>query len=299
MELRHLRSFLAVAEGLNFTRAAQRLHVSQPALSAHIKELEAELGVALLDRNRRSVKLTPAGAAFQRDAADILNRLQQAERRVLQTARGEAGHLRIAFVASAATNLVPPIVLAFRRKYPEVTLELLNLRSVEQLPQLEEGTIDAGFLRLPIAHRRLEIIPIHKEPFVLVMPAGHPLASRPILRPQEARDEDFIAYGRRWAPGFFDLWLSIFQKFGFTPRITQETGEMGTLLSLVSAGAGIAVVPEGIAAKSGEAIVIRKLPPRSPLSEIGFASRSGDTNPLLARLRVLSRAMGKKASNTS
>lgn len=296
MEFRHLRSFLAVAEGLNFTRAAEILHLSQPALTAHIQQLESDLGVQLLDRNRRSVALTPAGAVFQRDAADILHRLVEAERRARQTARGEAGHLRIAFVASAATNLVPPIVLAFRRKYPAVTLDLMNLRSVDQIAQLEDAKIDAGFLRLPIAHRKLEIIPIHKEPFVLVLPAGHPLANKPLFALRDARDEDFLAYGRRWAPGFFDLWFGIFEKAGITPRIIQETGEMGTLLSLVSAGVGIAVVPAGLAAKSGEAIAIRSLPPRSPLSEIGLAVRSGDTNPLLAKLRDLSRAMGRKAS---
>ncbi len=130
------------------------------------------------------------------------------------------------------------------------------------------------------------------------MPAGHALASKPAFSLKDARNEGFLAYGRRWAPGFFDLWMSIFEKAGFTPKIVQETGEMGTLLALVSAGVGIAVVPGGIAAKSGESIVIRELPARSPLSEIGFAWRSGDDNPLLSRLRTLSRAMGRKASIT-
>lgn len=296
MELRHLKSFLAVAEGLNFTRAAELLHLSQPALTAHIQQLESDLGVQLLDRNRRSVKLTPAGAGFQRDAEDIVHRIHDAERRAQQTARGEAGNLRIGFVASAAISLVPSVVLAFRKKYPDVTLDLMNLRSVDQIAQLEEGSIDAGFLRLPISHEKLEIIPIHKEPFVLVMPPGHALAAKSELNPSDARNEEFIAYGRRWAPGFFDLWIEIFEQAGFTPNIVQETGEMGTLLSLVSAGVGIAVVPSGLATRSGEPIVIRKLPPNSPLSEIGFAFRSGDDSPLMGKLRSLSRTMGRKAS---
>lgn len=296
MELRHLRSFLAVAEGLNFTRAAEHLHLSQPALSAHIQQLEMELGVQLLDRNRRWVKLTPAGESFQRDAAAIHQMLLDAERRAQQVARGESGHLRIAFVASAAINLVPPIVLAFRRQYPAVTLDLLNLRSVDQIEQLEEGRLDAGFLRLPMEHKTLEIVPIHKEPFVLVMPAGHPLAQKPNFRVEDTEKEDFLAYARRWAPGFFDLWIGIFERSGFTPKIVQETGEMGTLLSLVAAGVGIAVVPSGLATKSSEAIAIRKLPPRSPLSGIGLACRFGDSNPLLAKLRTLARVMGRKAS---
>jgi DNA-binding transcriptional LysR family regulator len=298
MELRHLKSFLAVADGLNFTRAAQHLHVSQPALSAHIKQLEAEIGVLLLLRSRRSVVLTPAGESFQRDAAAIQQMLAEAERRAQRVARGEAGHLRIAFVASAAIDLVPAVVLAFRRQYPAVTLDLMNLRSVDQVTQLEEGRLDAGFLRLPMAPRNLEIIPIHKEPFVVVMPAGHRLLSKPEFHPQDAAAEDFLAYGRRWAPGFFDRWMSIFERAGVTPRIVQETGEMSTLLSLVSAGVGIAVVPRGIAASRTGNMGVRALPPRSPLSEIGLAMRTDEKNPLLARLRNLSHAMGRKASHS-
>lgn len=129
MELRHLKSFLAVAEGLSFTRAATQLHLSQPALTAHIQQLESDLGVQLFARNRRIVELTPAGTSLQRDAAAILEQLHQATVRAQRVARGEAGQLRIGFVASAATSLVPAIVLAFRRRYPEVVLDFLNVRS--------------------------------------------------------------------------------------------------------------------------------------------------------------------------
>jgi DNA-binding transcriptional LysR family regulator len=298
MELRHLRSFLAVAEGLSFTRAAAQLHLSQPALTAHIQQLESDLGVQLFVRNRRSVELTPAGSSLREDAATVLRTLEEATLRTQRVARGEAGELRIGFVASAASRLVPAIVLAFRRRYPEVVLNLLNVRSAEQIPQLEMGQLDAGFLRLPAADAHLEITPIHKEPFVLVMPKGHRLEAVEALHPREARGEEFLAYGRRWAPGFFDCWTGIFERAGFTPRITQETGEMSTLLALVAAGAGIAVVPRGLAIRSGEQITTRPLPARSALSEIGFATRLNDANPLLQRLRTLSRGMGRKFSDS-
>lgn len=298
MELRHLRSFLAVAEGLNFTHAAALLHLSQPALTAHIQQLESDLGVQLFVRNRRSVELTAAGRSFREDAAALLLKLEQAATRAQRVARGQAGELRIGFVASAATRLVPAIVLAFRRKYPEVVLHLLNVRSTEQITQLETGTLDAGFLRLPAADAELEITPIHKEPFVLVVPAGHRLAESPQLNLAETRNEDFIAYARRWAPGFFDRWTSLFERAGFTPRITQETGEMGTLLALVAAGAGIAVVPRGLTVQGSQQIVARPLPGRQVLSEIGLATRIHDANPLLARLRTLSRGMGKRYSDS-
>lgn len=294
MALRHLRSFLAVAEGLNFTRAAERLHVSQPALSAHIQELELDLGILLLERNRRSVKLTPAGEAFKEDAAAVLRSLAEAERRAQLVAKGEAGNLRIGFVASAALHLVPSIVIEFRKLHPSVTLDLLNLRTVDQITKLEEGTLDAGFLRLPVIHRKLDVLPIHKEPFVVVLPAGHPLASKDGFNPLDVQKEDFLAYGRRWAPHFYDRWVSIFERVGFTPRIVQETGEMSTLLSLVAAGIGIAVVPRGLAEKSGQPIVIRRLPARSPASEIGVAFSSGNTNPLVTKLCAVALAVGRK-----
>jgi DNA-binding transcriptional LysR family regulator len=298
MELRHLKSFLAVAEGLSFTRAAEKLHLSQPALSARIQELESNLGVTLLERSRRSVRLTPAGLSFQRDASEILHALQDAERRAQMAAAGEAGNLRIGFVASAGIDLVPSIVLAFRKRYPLVTLELMNVRTVDQIARLAEGSLDAGFLRLPAAHADLEILPIHHEPFVLTLPLSHPLAdAEGVIDPKKLRSENFLAYGRRWAPEFFDRWISIFEHVGFTPRIVQETGEMWTLLALVSAGVGIAVVPRGLARKSGSPIAIRALPLRSPLSAIGLAYRVGDNNPLLRRLRVLARTMGKQASS--
>jgi DNA-binding transcriptional LysR family regulator len=295
MEFRHLRSFIAVAEGLNFTRAAERLHVSQPALSAHIQELEFDLGIQLLERNRRSVKLTPAGEAFKEDAATVLRSLSEAERRAQLVAKGKAGNLRIGFVASAALHLVPSIVVQFRKRHPGVTLDLLNLRTADQIARLEEGTLDAGFLRLPVIHRKLDVLPIHKEPFVVVLPVGHPLASKDGFQPLDVQKEDFLAYGRRWAPNFFDRWVSIFERVGFTPRIVQETGEMSTLLALVAAGLGIAVVPSGLAEKSGQGVVIRRLPARSPLSEIGVAFRSGNENPLVTKLCAVARSVGRKA----
>lgn len=298
MELRHLKSFLAVAEGLSFTHAAAQLHLSQPALTAHIQQLESDLGVQLFVRNRRSVELTPAGASLHKDAAAILQQLQNATLRAQRVARGEAGQLRIGFVASAATSLVPAIVLAFRRRYPEVVLDLLNVRSTEQIAQLKAGELDAGFLRLPVVDAGLEIAPIHKEPFVLVVPAGHRLAVIPEFHPRDAQDEDFITYARRWAPGFFDLWTGVFERAGFAPRITQETGEMSTLLALVAAGAGIAVVPRGLAVQCGKQIVTRPLPARSPFSEIGLATRAKEGNPLVQRLRTLSRSMGRKFSDS-
>ncbi len=141
--------------------------------------------------------------------------------------------------------------------------------------------------------RRLEVLPIRKESFVIVLPAGHRLSSKDVFQPSDVQDEDFLAYGRMWAPNFFDRWVQIFEQAGVNPRIVQETGEMSTLLALVAAGLGIAVVPRGLAEKGGQAVTVRKLPPQSPLSEIGFAFRSGHDNSLLRKLCSLARSMGR------
>jgi DNA-binding transcriptional LysR family regulator len=209
MEIKHLHSFRAVAEELSFINASRKLHISQPALSAQIQALEAELGVQLFARNRRIVRLTKPGEAFLRSAEAILQMADEAKANAQRVAAGEAGHLKVGFVASAALQLVPFIVLAFRRSHPRVRLDLLNIRTTDQLAMLQQRTLDAGFLRLPCSSKEIVITPIHRERFVLVVPRGHRLAgSRPFAL-KDLEHESFVAYGRRYAPGFYDRWVQI------------------------------------------------------------------------------------------
>ena len=173
MELKHLKSFLAVAERLSFIRAAEHLHLSQPALSAQIQNLEDELGVKLLYRTRRVVRLTPEGEIFIEEARATLTRAEQAIQRVQKASRGEVGQLRIAFVSSAALEIVPRIVTLARRKLPEVSLDIRNMRTSLQLQSFRDNTIDVGFLRLPLQDDSLRLQIIHREPFVIALPASH------------------------------------------------------------------------------------------------------------------------------
>ena len=172
MELRQLKSFVAVAERLSFIQAARHLNLSQPALSTQIQVLEASVGVQLFDRNRRSVRLTAAGEVFWRDAQNILRMSESAQASAQRVAAGEEGRLRVGFVASAALDLVPSIVLAFRKRHPHVRLELLNIRTTAQMAALEERSIDVGYLRLPASGKGLSITPIHRERLVVVLPVG-------------------------------------------------------------------------------------------------------------------------------
>jgi DNA-binding transcriptional LysR family regulator len=282
MELKHLTSFIAVAEQLSFVRAAERLYLSQPALTGQIQKLEEELEVQLLVRNRRSVKLTDAGKVFLSEARATLLRARQAAEGARKAARGEIGRLRIGFVSSAALEIVPDIVVAFRKQHPDVTLELMNLRTVSQVKKLISKNLDIGFLRLPLSNEQLHTTVIHREPFLLVLPKGHPHARDKQVHIAHLRTENFVAYGRRWAPGFFDSVIQMCLKEGFSPNIVQETGEMYTAISLIAAGAGIAVLPRSVVLAQSRNIVMKPLAGEIPVSEIAIATRAGN-NSLIVR----------------
>lgn len=281
MELKSLRSFVTVAEQLSFIRSARLLHLSQSALTEQIKKLEEELGVLLLIRDRRSVKLTQAGLVFLAEARATLTRARQAAERVQKAARGERGRLRIGFVSSAALEIVPGIVVAFRNQFPGVTLDLMNLRTSSQIKALITGSIDVGFLRLPLSNDGLEIRVIHREPFVLVLPDNHRLANEPNVRLDQVQHEKFVAYGRRWAPGFYDAVIQMCTRDGFSPEIVQETGEMYTAVALVSAGVGVAILPRSVVLAQPRNVVVKELPSSAGSSEIAIAVRRLDNGSLI------------------
>src|SRR6202041_1500013 len=179
MELRQIRSFLSIAETLHFGRTAELIHLSQPALSLQIKGLEEEVGVRLFERNRRKTSLPAAGLAFRDDAAAAMSQLEEAIRRARLAANGQLGLLRIGFISTAGREIVPNILRQFRELNREVEFSLRNILTVEQLRMLETGALDIGFLRLPIGeHPALDVVTVHREPFVLVVPSSHKLAKR-------------------------------------------------------------------------------------------------------------------------
>jgi DNA-binding transcriptional LysR family regulator len=292
MELKHLKSFLSVAERLSFIRAAEHLHLSQPALSSQIQNLEQELGVKLFFRNRRVVRLTAEGETFIAEARATLARADLAIERVQKASRGEVGRLRIAFVSSVALEVVPGIVTAVRKQLPQVSLDLRNMRSSLQVQRLLSGAIDIGFVRMPFAHDDLRLQVMHREPFVIVLPKAHALARRRSLKLADLSREPFVAYGRRWAPGFFDSIVRHCEEAGFTPNIVQETGEMYTAIALVAAGVGVAILPRSVVLAQRADTVIKPLPASFGSSEIAIASLKTRDTPLL-------RAFLKLASQNS
>src|SRR5688572_22435187 len=200
MDLRHCRYFVAVAEELHFGRAAKRLGISQPPLSQQIRALEAEIGVELLRRTKRVVRLTPAGEVFLQSSRKLLRDVEDSLDVTRRASRGEVGSLQLGYAPGAEIELLPRVVRAFYRKYPDVDVRLVPLHTREQLDSLRQGRIDAGLLLLPAAAEGLEIRTLRREPLVVVLPREHPLARRAEIRPRDLAGVAFIHLSRDHAP---------------------------------------------------------------------------------------------------
>ncbi|QDQ26147.1 LysR family transcriptional regulator [Chitinimonas arctica] len=246
MELRHLRYFVAVAEEMNFTRAAERLHIGQPPLSQQIQALEAELGVQLFSRGKRKIALTDAGALFLTRARAILAAAVAAGEEARRVAQGEEGELRIGFTSTLPlTPILPAIVQDYRRLSPKVRLHLREMYTADQFDGLLRDKLDVGFVRYDgrghPAGLRLQAL--RRDPLLLVMPASHPLAGLPAISLAQCRDEGFVAYPDSAGTGLKDNVRLLCARAGFVPRVAQEAGEAITQIGLVAAGLGVAILP--------------------------------------------------------
>jgi DNA-binding transcriptional LysR family regulator len=247
------------------------IHLSQPALSLQIRALEEEVGVRLFERNRRKTTLTAAGLAFRDDAAAALSQLDQASRRARLAADGKLGLLRIGFISTAGNEIVPHIIRQFREVSPEVEFSLRAIPTANQVQMLETGSLDIGFLRLPIGgHSSLDVVTVHREPFVLVVPASHKLAKRKRVRLSEVSGEDFVMYERTYAPGFHDLILGMLRDARIVPTVSQTAAEISTLISLVDAHMGIAILPASAVKHSVARVIACEIVDRMPMSEIAI-----------------------------
>jgi DNA-binding transcriptional LysR family regulator len=243
MELRHLRYFVAVAEELHFGRAARRLNVSQPPLSVQIRTLEREIGTPLLVRTQRRVELTEAGRVLLEEARRLLGQAEAAVTHVRRAAEGTVGRLAIGFVSTVDYSMLPPLVRRFRHKHPGIGLKLLELTGDRQQALLQSGELDLGLSILPSPAPALTRRPVFREPLIAAVPASHALAGRRRASLRSLAAEPFIQFPRELAPGLYDLAIAACQKAGFTPHLAQEAIQMQTILGLVAAGLGVALVP--------------------------------------------------------
>jgi DNA-binding transcriptional LysR family regulator len=285
VELRQLRYFVAVAEELHFRRAAERLHISQPPLSQQIRALEEELGFALLVRTRRRVELTPAGAAFLRDARALLGELEGAVATARQIDAGQTGRLRINFVGSALFSIVPGTVERFRRSRPGVELELRERPTVDQLRAVRAGVADIGLVRPPIEDdEELRVQTVLRERTVAALPAGHDLAALSRVPLRRLAAEPLVLFPRDQAPGFHDLLIDALAGAGAArtggPRIIQYAPEMLTIIGLVAAGTGVSLVPASVQRLALDGVTYRPVS-GAPRSELLAVTRAGDQAALV------------------
>jgi DNA-binding transcriptional LysR family regulator len=284
-DLSQLRCFVAVAEELHFGRAAARLNMTQPPLSRQIQVLEHIIDASLLDRTSRSVRLTPAGRSFLPEAKRILKLAESASQVARRIAMGKAGSLKIGFTAAAAYGFLPELIAACRTRLPEVDLSLKEMVSGDQLEALASGQIDAGLLRPPIARPEFVSVRVVAEPLLAAVPDGHPFAVADTVCLKELDGQPFIMYSPYESRYFYDLLVTQFTRAEILPRYVQHLSQIHSILAMVRAGLGLAIVPEAAAGLNFSGVQLRPLRLREPAPvELFLVWRRDDENPLLPAL---------------
>jgi len=275
--MRQMRYFIAVAERLHFGRAAAALHISQPPLSRAIAALEERLGVRLFARSRRRVELTAEGARFLEDARRITGQLERASQELRAMASGEQGRLRIGFVSLADYGVLPGLLKRYKAARPGVRLALREMLSPEQAAALAAGELDFGLLLPPVSGAvALEHLVVQRERFVAALPAGHRLGrTRSPLALSALGGEPFVTVPREIAPGLYDIVAALAKQAGISLNVAQEAIQMQTVVSLVSSGLGVAVVPASVANLGRRGVVYRALADRHPRLDVWLAWRRG------------------------
>jgi LysR family transcriptional regulator, benzoate and cis,cis-muconate-responsive activator of ben and cat genes len=287
MDIRHLRYFQAVAEELSYSRAALRLRIAQPALSRAVQEMEAELGAQLLERNRRSVSLAPAGKVLLKETAILLERWEEAMRRVRRTAAGEEGELRIGYIGPPTQPFLGRLMKEYRRRYPLVSIHLEERTPERVWEMLAKGRLSVAFTR-PVSSLEssgLRTILLREESLGVVVPATHELAPHSTLPWSRLTREPLIVLARREGVGLHDAVLSGCQLANFSPRLVYTPSLIGTVLSYVEAGAGIGIVPESVVPSEAALRFIPLEPPVSVPLVLGW--QESEQPPAVQRMREL------------
>ena len=247
IEFRHFRYFLAVAETLHFSKAAERLGMAQPPLSHQIKRLEQLLGHRLFDRTTRGVKLTLAGQLLQERARSTIEKVDDDLAQVRRLGRGEEGTLTVGFSGSVMFTELPAAIESYRRRYPRVELRLREMVTAAQIAALLDGTLDLAFLRDGDPTDGIRMTTVLKERYVAVLPRAHALSEKRSLRLRDLRDEPFVFFARRMGPLAFDRTIACCEANGFHPNIVQDAPQWPTLVRLVAAGLGVSLAPACVA----------------------------------------------------
>lgn len=282
MELRHLRYFIAVAEELHFTKAAQRLHIAQPPLSQQIQQLEAELKVKLFHRQtKRLVQLTEAGKVFLQEAYQLLVQLETSVALTQRIARGQTGQLRIGFTSLVIYDLLPLILQEFHQQFQEVELVLRELTTSQQEQALKDSLIHVGFAHPPLEDDTLSYKCIHRQTLVVALSSTHSLAQQKQICVRALLNEPLIVFPRYLAPGLYDQIMSLFGQENCQPNITQSAIQMQTIIALVSARMGVAIIPSSLQNLQRPGVAYRPIVEQVPVIETAVIWQQNSLTPIL------------------
>lgn len=289
MELRHVRYFVALAEELNFTRAAARLGIGQPPLSQQIRDLETEIGYPLFLRRPHGAELTEAGRAFLAEARLILEQAERAKEAARRAGGGHVGALRVGFTSSA--NFHPAVTEAFavfHWKYPDASLIVEESHSARLAERLLHSELDAAFVRPGnVATEGLDLLALGEEPLILALPAGHRLAAQARVPVAALAGEPFVIFSQGIGRTFLGLIREACAQEGFEPTIGQETPHIVAMINMVAAGLGVAMAPGSIAQLAVRGVVYRPLDGAVPKVPLAIATRAGDASPLVRNFLAL------------
>jgi DNA-binding transcriptional LysR family regulator len=296
MEIRHLRYFKVLATTLNFTRAAEKLHMAQPPLSRQIQQLEDELGVALLDRTSRPLALTRAGAFFYEQAEQLLARIQEVKLATKRMGEGQRRWLGVGFVPSLLYGELPKVVHDLMKSHSDLDVVLTELTSVEQAEALKSGRIDVGFGRVPIEAQGIANLLLEEEPMYAVLSAVSKLSKKRRLSLADLAEETVIVYPAQPRPSFADQVLGQFRAHGFPLEKTLETNGLQTAIGLVAAGVGVSLVPRSVQRLQRDDVVYRPIADAGIVSAVLMTTRAETPSAdLQAFMQATTKAFKKSA----
>ena len=288
MELRHLRYFLAVAEELNFRRAAEKLGIAQPPLSSQIHDLERKIGTQLFRRTPKGAELTEAGAALLSAVPAVFEKVEHAVKLAQQGGRGEVGQLRVGYTGSALfTRIVPRSLLTFRRAYPDVELILEELNSPHLLEQLHRQRLDAVFIRPgKKSPSGFAMMALDEEPMMIVAPASHRLARSYAVKLIELKGEPFVLFSRALGPDLYDEVMEGCRRAGFQPQVVQVAPQITSIANLVAVEVGVSIVPAQVANTNVPGVVFLPILGEAPVARLVLATRLDDRSIVTRNFRT-------------
>ena len=289
-ELRLVRYFVAVAEELHFGRAADRLRLAQPGLSQQIKSLEQQLGVKLLERTSRQVRLTPAGALLLAEGRRLIAQAERLAEQVRRAGLGQVGRVTVATIGSATYDVIPRLLREHRRRFPDVELVLREMSTPAQAEALRSGEIDVGFLRLPADVGELVSHTVREERMAIMLSESHPLARLAEVPLRALAHEPLILFPAAPRPSWADTVIAACREAGFEPVVAQEAVESATVVSFVAAEIGVAPIPEGLALLARPGVTCRPISP-ALVTRLAVVHRAGSLLPAVAGLLELVREL--------